>query len=192
MNLPGLYEVYQYLEKSLSEKRFVHCVSTAAFAKVLASKFSGDEERAFFSGLVHDIARELPEERILLLSEGLSGPDSDYYHRHPLMLHGQAGAEILKSEFGIDDRIILDSVRWHVYGHPSMDETARIVYIADYIESTRIHVSAKDRRMIFGMDLNHALLYVLELARKFYRSQGLKNCRDSDDLYSQLKGLING
>ncbi len=192
MNLPGLYEVYQYLENSLSEKRFIHCVSTAAFAKVLASKFSGDEERAFFAGLVHDIAREMPEDRMTELSEGLISSDIDYYHKHPVMLHGEAGAVILKNEFGIEDKIVLDSVRWHVNGHPSMDETARIVYIADYIESTRIHVSAKDRRRIFGMDLNHALLYVLELARKFYRSLGLKNCNDSDDLYSQLKGLLNG
>ena len=192
MKLPKLYEVYQYLENSLSEKRFIHSISAAAFAKVLASRYSCDEERAFFAGLVHDIAREIPENRIIELSSELNSSDIDYFIQHPIMLHGEAGAVMLAAEFGINDNIILNSVRWHVNGHPSMDETARIVYIADYIESTRIHVSAADRSRIFGMDLNDALLYVMEHEREYYRSQDLKNCKDSENLYLQLKGFING
>ena len=49
-----------FLKENLSKKRFVHSLNVADMSKELAELYGADEEKAYFAGLVHDIAKELP------------------------------------------------------------------------------------------------------------------------------------
>lgn len=50
------------LKKSLSPKRYNHSILVAEEAKSLAKHYHINEEKAYLTGLIHDIAKELTEE----------------------------------------------------------------------------------------------------------------------------------
>jgi HD superfamily phosphohydrolase YqeK len=49
-------------------ERFAHILRVAALAKEIAEKNGLDGERAYLAGLLHDAARDLPEEELLSLA----------------------------------------------------------------------------------------------------------------------------
>ncbi|MBN1646847.1 MAG: bis(5'-nucleosyl)-tetraphosphatase (symmetrical) YqeK [Spirochaetales bacterium] len=183
-----LSDIYLYLHRNLSRQRFIHCVSTAACARVLAAHFHMDDEIPFFAGLVHDIAREM-DENTLTETVQAAAPEgcTAFYFRHPVMLHSWAGALLLEREFGIEDRSLLEAVKWHCCGHPLMDENAKIVYIADYIESTRNHIALKESEKVFSMELDEALFFILQKETEYYNKKDTVLCPDWKKLYNQLE-----
>jgi predicted HD superfamily hydrolase involved in NAD metabolism len=178
--------VYKYLQKKLTAKRFIHSVSTAACARALAIHFGANQDKAFLSGLVHDIAREMADQELIRIGKKIFNDSEGFYFSSPILLHSFAGAELLESEFGINDESILNAVKWHCCGHPLMDENAKIVYIADYIEPTRTHISANESLKVFEMNLDEALFYILCKEEEYYHSREIEICPDWKDLYKKL------
>lgn len=181
--------LYIYLQKTLSLKRLVHSVSTAACAKILAQKFNMDQEKAFFAGLAHDIARDLPEPDILRLAA--NEEISPQFRGNSVLLHSFAGAALLKKDFNIDDPVILNSIRWHTCGNPLMDGIAKIVYIADYIESSRLHISGSEGVEIMEMTLHSALYNIIGKEKKYYESKKKNIFTVTEELFAQVEGMLN-
>ena len=50
----------------LSEERFEHSLSTAKYGYRLGKQYGVDPERVYLTGLLHDVARELPASSLLL------------------------------------------------------------------------------------------------------------------------------
>jgi predicted HD superfamily hydrolase involved in NAD metabolism len=119
--------------------------------------------------------------------KSLDSEYADFYLANPIMLHSFAGAWILETEFGINDRSVLDAVKWHCSAHPLMDENAKILYIADYIESTRKHISAEHSGRVLKMELDEALFSILREEEKYYNKPGAAICPDWKNLYTQLE-----
>ncbi len=85
----------------------------------------------------------------------------------PAILHGKAGAVILRECFGITDREFLEAVSCHTTGMPGMSDLAKIVYIADYIEPNRKH----DGKTIVNMNDGRSLEQVFNaVVEEKYRS----------------------
>ena len=51
-------KILDYLKENLSEDRFKHTMGVAETAKELAKVYNCDCEKAYFAGLLHDIAKE--------------------------------------------------------------------------------------------------------------------------------------
>lgn len=95
--------------------RFVHTLGVTDTAVYLAKRYGADRKKAEIAGLLHDCAKEL----------------------YPGLLHAPEGAKLAQSEYGIEDKEILDAIRWHTTGRPEMTLLDKIIYIADYIEPNR-------------------------------------------------------
>ena len=104
-----------YLKSTLSEHRYEHSLSAAQTCRRLAEEFGYDADLAFFIGLAHDIAREYPDKELVEWSAKDNKPIDPLYMDRPMLLHGRAGAEVLKEKFGVDDPVILDAIRAHTY-----------------------------------------------------------------------------
>lgn len=155
IRIEGYKEV---LKKRLSVKRYTHSIGVANTAAKLAGMFHGDIQRAFLAGLLHDYAREMTDSELLELAmaHNLCGDAVDLLQ--PSLLHGPAGAWLLRDGGMVDDEQVLQAITWHTTGHPEMDQLARIIYIADYIEPNRKFPGVDTLREITHRDLNLGVL----------------------------------
>ena len=76
-------------------------------------------------------------------------PDLAELHSRKLW-HGIAGAYFIETEFGVEDRDVLNAVRFHTVGRSGMSMLEEIIYIADMISEERDYKGVgKMRKLAF-------------------------------------------
>ncbi|MBE6848435.1 MAG: HD domain-containing protein [Ruminococcus sp.] len=155
-------EMTAVLAQRLSQKRFRHSCNVAQAARELAKRYGADADKAYFAGLVHDICKELPfeEQEQLVLASDMQ-PDLAELHSKKVW-HGIAGAQLLRTEFGITDMDILNAVRFHTVGRAQMSLLEEIIYIADMISEERDYKGVGRMRRLAYENLQEAMLEALQ------------------------------
>lgn len=113
-------------------RRFEHVVRVAQLARDIARANGLDEARAYAAGILHDIARDLPDSELLRLAP----PECDIDAGHPLALHGRAAYTLL-TRWGYTDPVVLEAVEDHTTGPRGGNDVAACVYVADVSEPGR-------------------------------------------------------
>ncbi|MDE6780278.1 MAG: bis(5'-nucleosyl)-tetraphosphatase (symmetrical) YqeK, partial [Ruminococcus sp.] len=72
--------------------------------------------------------------------------------------HAIAGAYFIKTNFGVEDIDILNSVRFHTVGRAGMTRLEEIVYMGDLISADRDYKDIEKMRKIAYTSLNSAML----------------------------------
>ncbi len=116
----------------VSPERWEHIQRVAELARRLAEAAGGDGERAYLAGVLHDAARELPEEELLRLCP----PQNEVERLHPRALHGCAGRK-LAAAWGVTDPQVLAAIEGHVWGVDPDNLIGMAVYVADTSEPGR-------------------------------------------------------
>lgn len=165
--MTGTYDLdmfESYIKGALSKKRFIHSRNVAKLSKELAELYGEDAEKAYFAGLVHDIAKELPrgEQHALASRSKLSVTQTEL--SSPPLLHAIAGAQLLYERFGVDDRDVLEAVRYHTVGAGGMSRLAQIVYLADLTSDDRDYKDVKKYRKFVHTSLDKGMLEALRYA----------------------------
>ena len=158
----------QRVRAMVHPERYQHILRVAALADTIAiaNGFDRGERRATaLAALLHDVARDLPRERLMALAP----PEHDVEAQHPLALHGRAGRAIAVS-WGITDERVLDAIEHHVCGPRFGDRVAMAVYVADVTEPGR-GVNA-DVRELALRDLGKAYRRAVESKVRYLRSHG--------------------
>lgn len=191
----GLYtdeytEVRKLLRSKLDDYRYIHSLGVADSARELAKIYGADEEKAYFAGLLHDVAKNMPKDKQLSFIEkgGISLSDSE--KNNPKLWHAMAGECYLRLNMGITDPEILGSVRYHTTGRAGMTLLEKIIYVADYISAERNY---PDVDVMRDLSLNHSLekaaIYSLQYTfMKLTPEKGIIHT-DSVDFYNEL--IIN-
>lgn len=135
-----------YLKERLSKKRFTHSMNVADMARELAPIYGADPERAYFAGMTHDIAKELPKDKQLALAKKCTLGVSCIELASPPLLHAPAGAQLLKESFGVEDEDILLAIRYHTVAAADMSPLAQAVYLADLTSADRDYKDVKKMR----------------------------------------------
>ena len=149
--------VQNYIEKNLSERRYKHSISVAEEAVKLAKKFCADTKKAYFAGIAHDLAKEIPEEELRTKLIGYKKQELLTKYQYSL-LHGPAAAVILKEEFSVFDDEILDAVFYHTTGKENMNLLTKIIYLADFIEPGRNFPGIEKVRAAAYKNLDEAII----------------------------------
>lgn len=167
------YDFYEReLAKYVEKKRFMHSLGVACTAYLLARKYGEDEKLAYFTGLVHDIAKRLPlSEQLDLCNEIKLCSDERSY---PKMLHAPAGAAFLKKKYKIEDTKLLNAVRFHTIGDIKMTLFDKIIYMADYIEPFRDFEGVKTLRELAFNDINKSVIKGIDTTVISLIEDGLK------------------
>lgn len=148
-------------------RRFEHVMRVAHLARDLAAANGFDAERAYAAGVLHDIARDLPDRELLRLAE----PECEIDAAHPLALHGRAG-RILLERWGWTDRIVLEAVEDHTTGPRPGNLVAAAVYIADVSEPGR--GVNDDIRELAHHDLGAALTLAIGSKVRYLQGRGIR------------------
>ena len=157
MTDPRIPEMREYLKNNLSEKRFIHSLNVADAAKKLAEINGADPDKAYLSGLLHDICKEIPaEEQLkLLMRSGYDIQPVEWGAKKTY--HAIAGAQFVREKYGITDPDVTDPIRWHTVGKGGMSIYEKIIFMADLISDERSYPDADRIRAITYRDIDRGL-----------------------------------
>jgi len=82
-------------------------------AEQLAVVHGVDPLRARLAGLLHDLARLYPAERLLRECAERGLAIGAFERENPIVLHARLGAELARERFGVDDPGVLSAIRKH-------------------------------------------------------------------------------
>lgn len=142
----------------LTPVRFEHVLAVRDCALQLAGIHGGSIEEAGLAGLLHDYARDLPEEELLRIGEEEGLITCEVERQVPLLLHGPVGAHLVRRELGIDNLQVLEAISVHTLGSPGMGHLAKLIYIADMVAEGRSFPGVEELRRKAFENLSEALL----------------------------------
>lgn len=122
----------------MSQKRFVHTLGVYSMAQTFAPVYGINTNDAQTAALLHDIAKERPidEQRMMLekyFIDEILWEEWDI----PAIWHSHVGAIIAEETFWVIDTSILNAIRWHTTGDPSMDDLSKLIWLCDVAEPGR-------------------------------------------------------
>ncbi len=123
-----------WLKEKLKEDRYQHVLGAAEIARDLAQRFGINQEKAEIAALAHDAAKCISAEELLNIINENNIQISEMEKSSKKTLHAPVSAYFAKEEFDIDDKEILDAIRWHTLGRVNMTTLDKIVFLADKIE----------------------------------------------------------
>ncbi len=150
--------VKDFLKKRLSQKRYEHSLNVADECKKLAIEYNEDVDKAYFTGLVHDICKELPNEQLkqAALDSNLVMTKAEIETK--ALWHAVAGAGFVRDEMNISDPDIINAVRFHTIARAGMSRLEEIVYIGDLISTDRNYKDVKKMRKLAYQNLEKTML----------------------------------
>ncbi|MDY6325172.1 MAG: bis(5'-nucleosyl)-tetraphosphatase (symmetrical) YqeK [Catonella sp.] len=130
-------EIESRLREVLNPHRFEHTLGVSFTSASLAMRYEYDIKKARLAGLLHDCAKYMKGDELLLSAERYNLPVSKYERANPGLLHAKVGAYLAEHTYGVDDEEILSAIRFHTTGRPGMSLLEEIVFVADFIEPGR-------------------------------------------------------
>lgn len=181
-----------YLKENLSKKRYNHSVNVANAAAELADRYGCDREKAYLAGLLHDVCKEMPEEKQLELVKQSELDVCAIETKTPALYHAIAGSEFIQSEFQIKDTEIINAVRYHTVACADMPLLSQIIYLADLISADRDYKDVKKMRRYAAQSLEKAMLEALRFSVKDSAEKGNTIPISTLECYNYFAGLRSG
>jgi len=141
-------EMKAELQKRLKPGRFRHSLGVADTAVFLARRFGVDEEKARVAGLLHDCAREFPNDTLMEEAARRGIAVEPLERSMPLLLHAYIGAERVKEIYGVEDAEICQAIYRHTVGGGNMTPLDKIIWYADMIEPNRDYPEVEHLRRL--------------------------------------------
>ena len=180
-------DVLPALRKALDTRRYIHSLGTMTLAALLAPRFGADAEKAALAGILHDCAKCLPKEMLLSMAKEYrwdTGEDDKYLP----ILHGEAGAVLARTQYGVSDGDVLAAIASHVTGKPGMSPLQKTVYLADLIEPGRQYPGVEEIRRLALRDIDEAMIRGTEKVIEHIRNkQGMTMHPASIEMLRWLK-----
>lgn len=160
------------LSEELDKKRYAHTLGVAYTAVSLAMAHGTDMYNAYLAGLLHDNAKCISSEKKRKLCKKYDIVLNEAEDKNPDLLHAKLGAIRAKEKYHVEDRAVLEAIKYHTTGKPAMTELEKIIYIADYIEPNRKMLPGlPEIRTTAFRDLNRAMVLILKNTLAYLREK---------------------
>ncbi len=146
-----LASLSEQIFQQMSPKRFAHTLAVEEMVARLCNLFCPEytmEMRA--AALLHDITKEWDNQKQenFCLQNGLLVTNAE--RQSPKTFHARTAAILIPLEYSaFSTPTVLSAVRWHTTGREKMSLCERLLYLADYIDTTRIFESCVILRRYF-------------------------------------------
>ena len=155
------------------DHRYEHSVRVARCADVLAQRHGLDARRARLAGMLHDLARLYPAQRLLTECEARGMPIDDFERANPVVLHARLGAAIAAETFGVNDEQVLSAIEKHTTAAAAMSPLDCAVFLADGLEPERSFPERKALWELAMNDLTQATREVIKSSVRHLARKGL-------------------
>ncbi len=155
----------EFTINGILDKRYYHTIGVIETALELnrIHHLQIDEKKVILAAGYHDIAKFLPKEKMLDILKEKYPEDSEELQKYPSIWHSFVGAIYTKQKYHIDDKEVLDAIRFHTTGRPKMTDLEKIIFISDYIEEkTRAGAYVIQPRNLAKQDLNGAIVAIIK------------------------------
>lgn len=173
------------LQNTLKPKRYLHTLGVAYLSASLAMCHGVSHRDALIAGLLHDCAKNYPEDEMLKECLKLNIPLTEHEKHIPELIHAPYGAYLAQNEYKIVQDDILLAIRNHTLGRPGMNRLEQIVYLADYFEPERTQPtipSLDEIRKIAFQNLDMATYLVSKNSIRYFETTG----KDTDPMTYQV------
>lgn len=161
------------LKEKLSPQRYEHTISVSFICTALAMRYGADLEQSELAGLLHDCAKYYGDGNIIKKCEKQNIFLTSDELKAPVMLHAKYGAWLAEHKYGIEDKEVLDAIRWHTTGRPDMSLLEKIVFTADYIEPRRDKAADLPVvRSVAFIDLDECVYIILKGTLEYLEGKG--------------------
>ena len=120
----------------------------------------------------------------------------EYLIGNNALAHSKVGAAILENEFGVTDKEILDSVRYHTTARKDMTLLDEVIFVADVVEDNRTYSDLEYYQDLAYRDLERACLEILEYTIGSLTAKGRVIDKDTiearDWVLQKIKETENG
>lgn len=130
-------QVLAWLAQEVSPHRLEHILGVEQMAIELAQIHQVNPHQAAQAGLLHDLAKFFPPQKLLHLAQQHRLKIDEICLKTPHLLHADVSAIVAQKEFGVTDPLILQAIANHTLGRPQMDDLSCIIFIADSLEPNR-------------------------------------------------------
>lgn len=185
--------IQRWLEENLSEERYIHSLGVMEAAEELAVMFGLNKEKAKIAGLLHDAAKCFPNEKLLEIIHKHIPEVQDCELLNYKTLHAPVSSWIAQQQFEINDKEILDAIRWHTLGKCEMSNFEKIIFLADKIEARTRDIEFRNKCLGVLKEengLNKALFKCFEATIKSLVDRRLAICHMTIDVYNELLHAI--
>lgn len=145
----------------LTPRRFEHSLAVAKQAEYLAKKYGADPEKARTAGLLHDVLKDTDGDSQLQIFKEFGILLDAVEEKAPKLWHAHAGAVFLQRILGIEDREILNAVRYHTTARAGMSLLETVLYLADFTSADRDYPDVDVMRELTERDLTAAMRYAV-------------------------------
>lgn len=157
-----LKQIINDLKETLSENRYLHCISTMEKARQIAKKYNQDEQIVMLTAVAHDIAKEMQNEELIKYARENNIKLDEVDKIATMVLHGKIGANIVAEKYGFTKEM-QDAIYYHSTGRANMNMLDKIIFLADKSEDRRQSEDANKLRNIIDKEgLDEAILWNID------------------------------
>lgn len=166
-------QIKEDLKSTLSEKRYIHSLGVMDMCVHLAKIYNVNEEDAKLAGILHDVAKEMPDEEMFKYAEENNIELTEIEKVNTKILHGKIGADIAIKKYGVNENVA-NAIKYHTTTNEKMDDLAKIVFVSDKIELNRTSTNydIDYERFVAEKDLNTVMLIILNMTINKLVSKG--------------------
>ena len=168
-----LYHI-PYAQQALAlqpPKRREHTLRVALSAAKKARQLKMDEKQALTAAFMHDCAKYVTLDHPLLNGFVL---EKEWGEVPTPVLHQFTGAYVMQTAFGVQDKDVLNAVRYHTSGRENMSALEKLIFLADMLEDGRNFDGVQELRKRFyeEKDMDGVLKDALNCSLQFVKSKG--------------------
>ena len=180
-------EKYFALAKErLSSKRYHHIKEVTRLAGELAQAYNVDKEKAMLAGALHDMTKEVSiNEQLQMIKENGIILDN-ISQKSTNIFHSITGAIYAEKNLNIDDKDVLNAIRYHTTGRANMSMLEKIVYTADTTSYERDYDGVEKLRELAFKDIDECMLCILEFTFSKIIKKRMVIAPDTLDCYNYL------
>jgi predicted HD superfamily hydrolase involved in NAD metabolism len=180
--------IERFNQTNMKPSRIEHTRRVMEMAILLAERYDYDYKIAKLAAILHDVAKHFNRQQVheALKQNGLSDP---YLWKVPYLAHGEIGAAVAKSEFGIQNEDVLNAIRYHTYGRRGMSKLEKIIFIADYIEEGRDFEGVDIARKLAFESLDQCMFFAASHSISFLMKTGSVIHPNAIEVYNEWHEL---
>lgn len=188
-------ELERYVSGQVKPSRFAHCQSCATTMKNLLERFPSvcaaepqGADAGLYVGLWHDVARGWKDADLLSYCQEHRLPMEPEELVHPMLLHGAVAADLMKLWIPGCPQSWETAVRWHTLGDVSMGRLGLALYVVDYLEPLRKHITEEHRRYLLALPTMEAMaLRIIDEQNEYFLQTGVVPAACTERLHGYLE-----
>lgn len=188
---PKSIEIQQYLSDKLSAKRFQHVLAVQEMAVDLACIHKADVWHANLAALLHDSAKWMDPQALYSAVRSYEIRLDPIEEVNPSLLHPLIGVKLAVEKFAVTELEVLEAIRNHTTGNPSMGVISQILYVADFAEPTRTHNAVHVVRELAYTDLGCAVHHVARAKIEHLLAKGVTIHPNTLHTYNRTLDSVN-